>query len=289
MSIPEAFATCPYCARPTRYGDSKEIYGTSYGPALLCTGFPACDAYSGCHKTNGAPKGPVGNASCREWRKKAHAAFDAKWKQEKGHAAPSMNRSNAYLWLSHVLDLPPEQCHIGMMEPDQCWRVLRACAAHPPKGGVYVTDSDHGSGYSLFTDTKDLKPLHEMAKRIFLVREVFDTSGVLPCYGLSPAKRDLVLKAGAVPLDTMAAILRVYVPAQELWGTPKPDTPKPDAPPPADYNAHVLFLGKDALRLLRNHNHPFALPLTNILADLQTRITQATTDRIERAPRKDPE
>lgn len=41
---------CPYCGRTAELKDSAVIYcGTSYGMAWVCSGFPECDAYVGCH------------------------------------------------------------------------------------------------------------------------------------------------------------------------------------------------------------------------------------------------
>ena len=223
--IPEAFATCLYCRGPTRLGDSREVYGKSYGPALLCAKYPACDAFVGCHATTGAPKGLVANATCREWRKKAHALFDLLWKSVPGVRA-KMTRAQAYAWLAEKTSTTPEQCHIGMMEPDQCWKVIRACRGLPVTGALYV-DFMVNNGWvirgrtvpncHMYCDGTDLTPLHAVAAKLFLKPEWLDDKGVVPHYDLMPSKRVLALAAGVVPLDTRAAFARVYRPVRDMW------------------------------------------------------------------------
>ncbi len=113
---------CPYCNAPTEKRDSAIIYnGKSFGLVVICTRYPACDAFVGCHKASGEPKGTLANRSLREARKKAHAAFDWRWMGKHGGA---MKRSYAYQWLSQQTGIPPEQCHIGMMDEAQCALVI---------------------------------------------------------------------------------------------------------------------------------------------------------------------
>lgn len=114
---------CPYCQSPTEFADSARVYGKSYGRVLICSAYPRCDAFVGCHKDSGMPKGTLANKSLREARKRAHAAFDPLWLGE----ARAMRRSDAYRWLSEATGLPADSCHIGMMGEAECQLVMKAC------------------------------------------------------------------------------------------------------------------------------------------------------------------
>ena len=116
---------CPYCQSPTKYADSAIVYGKSYGRILICTAYPKCDAFVGCHKDSGLPKGTLANGRLRDARKRAHAAFDALWR------SGNMDRSSAYEWLAQEMALPPSVCHIGMMNEAECHAVVSACQVYP--------------------------------------------------------------------------------------------------------------------------------------------------------------
>jgi hypothetical protein len=112
---------CPYCQRPARYlASSAPVYGgREYGPIWLCA---PCDARTP------APLGPdqppertLANGPTRGLRKRAHELFDPLWHAvaRRDHMSRTETRSRAYAWLSSSLDIPPDQCHFGMMqEPD---------------------------------------------------------------------------------------------------------------------------------------------------------------------------
>lgn len=106
---------CPYCGKQAEFVDSIEIYGKSYGMAYLCRG---CDAYVGCHKGTDKPLGRLANHELRKWKMRAHAAFDLLWK------CRFMRRWQAYAWLADELNVPAEQCHIGMFDVDMCQKAI---------------------------------------------------------------------------------------------------------------------------------------------------------------------
>lgn len=114
---------CPYCKQQTVYVDSKEIYGRSFGMIYLCR---PCDAYCGVHKGTNDALGRLANKELREWKKKAHLAFDDIWKN------CGYTRSEAYKLLSQWLELPPEYTHIGMFSVETCKKVVDCC-----KGALY--------------------------------------------------------------------------------------------------------------------------------------------------------
>lgn len=110
--------TCDYCGQPAQLIDSAIVYGRSYGLIYFCA---SCRAWVGVHKGTKKPLGRLANAELREWKKKAHAAFDPIWKQ--GH----MRRNDAYAWLSKQMNLPESQTHIGMFDICDCKKVIKIC------------------------------------------------------------------------------------------------------------------------------------------------------------------
>ncbi len=129
MSASLTYPPCPYCLSPTEKRDSAIIYGKSYGDVQICTAYPKCDAFVGCHKASGEPKGTLANAELREWRKRAHAAFDWRWMSGK------MKRSSAYAWLSKATGIAPDLCHIGMMGISECQKVVATNTPQPAVKG----------------------------------------------------------------------------------------------------------------------------------------------------------
>jgi len=107
---------CPYCGLPAKLVDSEIIYnGRSFGNAWVCSNYPECDAYVGCHRDDpGKPsnraKGTLANAELREWRKRAHKVFDLPWKD--GGA----KRRDMYEWLAKVMGMTADECHIGLFD-----------------------------------------------------------------------------------------------------------------------------------------------------------------------------
>ena len=121
---------CPYCGKETVYVDSSRVYGRSYGMIYMCK---PCDAYVGVHKGADTSLGRLANKELREAKKQAHHYFDQIartglinkiWTRY----IPGMsNRSKAYKWLAIQLCIKEKYCHIGMMDLDQCRRVVEIC------------------------------------------------------------------------------------------------------------------------------------------------------------------
>ena len=106
---------CPYCDAEATVSDSAEIYrGRSYGLALICTRWPECDAFVSCHPGSDRPMGYMANRELREARKKAHAAFDPRWKHTK------LTRKGAYQLMADLLKIPLGQAHISHLNLEQC-------------------------------------------------------------------------------------------------------------------------------------------------------------------------
>ncbi len=110
---------CPYCGQPANLVDSVTIYGRSYGMIWDCR---PCDAYVGTHKNSKdhAPLGRLADKELREWKKRAHAAFDPIWK------SGQMSRPNAYNRLQEIMGLTADDAHIGMFDVAECKKLIDA-------------------------------------------------------------------------------------------------------------------------------------------------------------------
>lgn len=117
---------CPYCGRTAELKDSAVIYcGTSYGMAWVCSGFPECDAYVGCHRGTETPLGRLADKDLRFWKKRAHSLFDPLWKKHTRH--DRTRREQMYGWLANQLGISRGDCHIGMFDVETCVRVVELC------------------------------------------------------------------------------------------------------------------------------------------------------------------
>lgn len=92
-------------------------------PIYLCVN---CNAYVGCYP-DGRPMGKVANTVLRLKRQETHRIFDQFWKKQ------GWSRSAAYRWLARSLNIPEQDAHIGLMEMDECERVIRLCLTQPKK------------------------------------------------------------------------------------------------------------------------------------------------------------
>lgn len=111
---------CPYCGAKCERRDSSLVYGVSYGELLICSRYPACDAYVACH-SDGRAMGTPARRELRTLRKRTHEAFDPLWSDG------PMSRSKAYTWLAKTLGIPLERCHIGLFNETLCRRAIKAC------------------------------------------------------------------------------------------------------------------------------------------------------------------
>ncbi len=117
---------CPYCGAKVLLRKASYVYtiknaDEKYSKVWVCSNYPECDAYVGCHKGTDIPMGRLANARLRTLKKEAHKQFDPLWKSD------FMSRREAYKWLSDMLNIPLEQCHIGMFDIKQCQRVIHLC------------------------------------------------------------------------------------------------------------------------------------------------------------------
>lgn len=106
---------CPYCGKDTEFMDSSIVYGKSYGMIYICR---TCNAYVSVHKGTDQALGRLANKQLRVLKHEAHEYFDKIWRFK------LMKRTEAYTWLSSVLELPEEYTHIGMFSEKTCRQVI---------------------------------------------------------------------------------------------------------------------------------------------------------------------
>lgn len=115
MSAP----TCNYCHHEAVLVTGKVIY--PHRPDLMTKQFwncAPCKAYVGCHPGTKNPLGRLANAELRRAKQRAHAAFDPLWK------SGAMKRKQAYKLLADRMRIAWQNCHIGMMDVEQCLAVV---------------------------------------------------------------------------------------------------------------------------------------------------------------------
>ena len=135
---------CPYCGSIVVLRDSNFVYhnNKNYGKMWVCSNFPKCDSYVGCHPNTTIPLGRLADRSLRNAKSKAHSAFDPLWK------SGLMTRKEAYIWLSAMLNIPQEQCHIGMFDEKTCEKVYKLCIKqHNKRVEEYLRKSRYSRGF----------------------------------------------------------------------------------------------------------------------------------------------
>lgn len=100
---------CGECGAPMELRQSKHYPAPFWG----CTEFPKCRGTHGAHM-NGKPLGIPANKETREWRRKAHLAFDPIW-QNPEHG---VNRREAYRMLAYLSDR--RRIHIAESNIEEC-------------------------------------------------------------------------------------------------------------------------------------------------------------------------
>lgn len=109
---------CQYCkGEVALFGDSSFLYhGKNYGPVWVCTNYPQCNSYVGCHPGTITPLGSVANKELRLLRKQCHKEFDKMWKFQ------GYSRIRAYEILSQMMHI--KEPHIGEFDIEQCQQLL---------------------------------------------------------------------------------------------------------------------------------------------------------------------
>jgi hypothetical protein len=128
---------CDYCNElADLLLDSSPLYhGIDYGAVWYCR---PCKAWVGVHKNSPRfmPLGRLANAELRAAKQVAHSVFDPLWeaKQRRDNCKKHEARGAAYRWLAAQMNIPVEECHIGMFDVQQCLTATRICRSIGKKG-----------------------------------------------------------------------------------------------------------------------------------------------------------
>ena len=134
---------CPYCGGEMLLEKATKVYPNNrkadkWGYVWVCEKFPKCDSYVGCHPNTTIPLGRPANARLRTLKKEAHRQFDPIWK------SGLTSRREAYKWLAEMLDIPVEDCHIGMFDVRQCQTVIHLCRSQDNPVIVEYRNKNYG-------------------------------------------------------------------------------------------------------------------------------------------------
>jgi len=116
--------TCPSCASSMVLKDSR------YGKFYSCITFPKCRTTHGAHP-DGQPLGKPATPETRQWRVRAHDAFDALWKGSNTR----MSRGQAYVHMQTLMGMTADEAHIGNFDEDQCVDLIERLAIEEFGGG----------------------------------------------------------------------------------------------------------------------------------------------------------
>ncbi len=107
---------CGDCGAPMKLRkafDGKLFFG--------CTKYPECYGTHSAHQETGMPMGIPADKETRQWRMKAHDAFDEFWQKRR------MHRVRAYTMLAYAMGLSVDKTHISMFTKEQCQQVIKVC------------------------------------------------------------------------------------------------------------------------------------------------------------------
>lgn len=119
VKMTDEVRVCDCCHnRTAKLVNNKVVYGSSYGSWPFAWYCEECEAAVGCHRNTFKPIGKLATKETRHLRAKAHGVFDKMWR------SAAKSRGQAYAWLSDKLNIPAEQCHMGMLSDENLYRVI---------------------------------------------------------------------------------------------------------------------------------------------------------------------
>lgn len=112
---------CLECGGISILTEGRDLY--PHRPDLYSLPFYkcACGAYCGCHSGTKRPLGNPAGPKTRAARRRAHDAFDPIWRD----TTKGISRNQAYKLAAEDLNIPPGDCHIGMMNAETADRMTR--------------------------------------------------------------------------------------------------------------------------------------------------------------------
>lgn len=114
--------SCPYCGSKVLLKSTIYVSNIPNGFIYVCSDYPFCNAYVGCHKGTTKPLGRLSNKKLRQLKQETHEIFDYLWKTK-----IIINRASAYNWLSQIMKIPFHECHIGHFDEKQCIKAIEIC------------------------------------------------------------------------------------------------------------------------------------------------------------------
>ena len=72
-----------------------------------------------------------------------------------------MSRKEAYKWLSDMLKIPLDECHIGMFDIKMCQRVIHLCKKQDNPIINEFRDKEYGGKKPVFTRGYDSRKTHK--------------------------------------------------------------------------------------------------------------------------------
>lgn len=118
MSTPIVL-NCPDCGSPMVLRETKKFsYGSGQPRKFYgCSTYPLCSAAHGAHP-DGKPLGIPADKETKQWRMKAHAAFDELWKRY------NYSRKESYFLLQDIMHMTSKEAHIANFDIETCKRLI---------------------------------------------------------------------------------------------------------------------------------------------------------------------
>lgn len=108
---------CPNCGQLMNLRTDSQFKNKLW---YACPNWPDCRGCHGAHP-DGKPLGIPADKETKDWRIKAHEAFDELWK------SGQQTRPDTYRWLAKSLEIPLEKCHISSFDSKTCQKVVELC------------------------------------------------------------------------------------------------------------------------------------------------------------------
>ena len=106
---------CPECGSPMTLAKDRFKVGRHYYRCIRKK--EGCKGAHGAHP-DGSPLGIPANQETKQWRIKAHDAFDNFWRSH------GMQRQEGYRWMQKAMNMTVDEAHIGKFTITLCQRLI---------------------------------------------------------------------------------------------------------------------------------------------------------------------
>lgn len=120
-----------FCGSKALLQSNSIKYGREYGngKAWICERFPECEGYVGTHP-DGSPLGTLADNQTVKLRRELHSIIDPLW-MSRTDRSKKKNRGSVYGWLRRIMNMTPDECHVGNWDAETCIEALEQIARHP--------------------------------------------------------------------------------------------------------------------------------------------------------------